>query len=89
MKHDQADGMSWMQASNPGIDVQKVYDIVQNTDEMKSDTEAMPLELEDFEDEVFVAEIRRVVKVAIDSGAGSHVMAPADLEGYALEPSPA
>jgi len=96
MKHGQADGMSWMQASNPGIDVQKVYDIVQNTGEMiqntgemTSDTEAMPLELEDFEDEVFVAEIKRVVKVAIDSGAGSHVMSPADLEGYALEPSPA
>ncbi len=30
-----------------------------------------------------------MVKVAIDSGAGSHVMPPADLEGYALEPSPA
>ena len=103
MEHAQADGMMWMRAQNPGINMPKLYDIidnpgemventgemVQNIGEMVPDTDVMPLELEEFEDEVFVAELKRVVKVAIDSGAGSHVMAPADLEGYALEPSPA
>ena len=50
----------------------------------------MPLEMETFDqDELHVADATRMVKVALDSGAGSHVMSPADLEGYALEPSPA
>jgi hypothetical protein len=63
--------------------------IGKDNDKAKDDIDTMPLELEDFDDEVCVAEMRRSVKIAIDSGAGSHVMAPADLEGYALEPSPA
>jgi len=49
-----------------------------------------PLELEPFEDELHaVTPAVKMVRVAIDSGAGSHVMAPGDLEGYTLEPSPA
>ena len=49
-----------------------------------------PLELEPFEDELHaVTPAVKMVNVAIDSGAGSHVMAPGDLEGYTLEPSPA
>ena len=51
---------------------------------------AMPLELEEFDcEELHVADAPRVIKIALDSGAGSHVVAPADLEGYTLEPSPA
>jgi hypothetical protein len=54
------------------------------------DQDALPLEMEAFDqEELHVAEHARMVKIALDSGAGSHVMAPSDLEGYALEPSPA
>ena len=56
---------------------------------IKHDVDVLPLEAEELDDEVHVAETKRVVKIAIDSGAGSHVMSPSDLEGYNLEPSPA
>jgi len=79
-----ADGASWMHAHEWNL-MNKIFDIADPV----HDVDALPLEAEDFDDEVHVADMKRIVKIAIDSGAGSHVMSPVDLEGYALEPSPA
>ena len=36
-----------------------------------------------------MAEAPRVIKIALDSGAGNHVAGPEDIEGFVIEPSKA
>ena len=64
--------------------------IQRGKEQAEGDDQAMPLEMEELDqEELHMANPVRIIKVALDSGAGSHVMSPADLEGYTLEPSPA
>ena len=44
---------------------------------------------EEMDDEAMMADATRTIKITIDSGAGNHVAAPQDIEGFSVQPSKA